>query len=411
MSSAIMKDDVRRKTLTLGVFFSHPTQHHSVMFQHLSSSPDVQTKVFYFDPGLAGGMYDPGYGTKNRWDIDLLSGTDSRVLFNPFRSKSVVTVRQFNPGIIPIILRERFDAIYVLGYAAPSSWLALLCAKLTRAHVFYTSDTNVLDEQRNTKRTALGNFLRRLFLRQVDTFLVIGNKNREAYLAMGMDPKKFIWCPIPVDRTRYRAALSDPALSDRLGELRQRYDIPKDAKVVVFCGKLIPRKRPGDIVAALRILGRSDVYALLIGSGELEPELRASLTPSDNIRITGFVNQSQIPYHMALGDVGVVSSDVDPHPLVTTEFASCGLPVIVSDQTGVWGEDDILRPGENGEVYRCADPNDLAAKLRPLLDDQALCRRMGKRSLELSELQSAEHAAAVLLNKLRNLSGQVNRHQ
>jgi glycosyltransferase involved in cell wall biosynthesis len=101
--------------------------------------------------------------------------------------------------------------------------------------------------------------------------------------------------------------------------------------------------------------------------------------------------------------MSVVASDEDPHPLVTTEAAMCGLPVLVSDQTGVWGDHDILRHGQNGFVYRCGDTEQLAGFMQQLLDDPALRERMGQRSRELSREQSAERAAGIIRDVVRSL--------
>jgi hypothetical protein len=73
----------------VGIFFSHPNQHHSIMFQQLAKAPDVDLKVYYFDPGSLAGMYDPSFGTDHRWDVDILSGTDSKILYNVFRGREV----------------------------------------------------------------------------------------------------------------------------------------------------------------------------------------------------------------------------------------------------------------------------------------------------------------------------------
>ena len=197
------------------------------------------------------------------------------------------------------------------------------------------------------------------------------------------------------------AARNDPALTEKLEELRTRHAIPQGARVVAFCGKLIERKRPRDLIDALRLIDRKDTYGLLIGSGEMEADLRKHLTLNDRIVITGFVNQSEIPYHMLLADIGVVTSEWDPHPLVTTEFAMCARPVIVSHYCGVWGDHDILRPGENGFLYKCGDVPELAEQISSLLDQDDLRLSMGQRSLVFAEAQSAEHAARVVADLLR----------
>jgi glycosyltransferase involved in cell wall biosynthesis len=392
------------RTKRIGIFFSHPTQHHSVMFKYLSQLSDLKTKIYYYDYGSLRGAYDPGYGTSEGWDVDLLTGTPSHVLPNWLRGKAgrpVSQFRQLNPHIIGAMLRGRFDAVFVSGYVSPSNWMVLLMAKLTGARVLYQSDSNILDEQRKPQ-SRLKNVLRRLFLNQVDTFLPIGNKNRDLYSSLGYDSSAMVWCPCPVDVERFQAFCQRPETGAQCAELRCKYGIPEDAKVVAFCGKLIERKRPLDLIEAIKLLDREDVYALLIGSGPLEAELRAGLAPNDPVRITGFVNQMLMPAHMMLADMGVICSEWDPHPLVATEFAACALPVVSSHFCGLWGDHDILRPEENGFIYQCGDIEQLAAHIEKLVDDEDLCCRMGARSLELSATQSAKYGAQVIARHLNS---------
>ena len=73
----------------LAVFFSHPTQHHSAMFQCLAKKEDIDLHVYYYDPGLMGGMFDSGYGTNAPWDVDLTSGLNARLLRNILRGREV----------------------------------------------------------------------------------------------------------------------------------------------------------------------------------------------------------------------------------------------------------------------------------------------------------------------------------
>ena len=399
-SDAMASDRSASKRYKLAVFFSHPTQHHSAMFQYLAKKDELDLHVYYYDPGLIGGMFDSGYGTNAAWDVDLTSGLNSRVLRNILRGREVQQFRQLNPGVIPTVVRGGFDAIFLSGYASPSNWLVLAMAKLSGTPVWYQSDTNMLDVERKPG-SSIKDFLRRTFLRQVSQFLVAGDHNKASYQHFKLEEDRMVWCPIPVDMARYTQARLDPELPARLKLLREKYEIPADARVIAFCGKLIDRKRPQDLIEALRVIKRTNVYGLLIGSGQMEPELREMLLPTDNIVITGFVNQSEIPYHMLLSEIGVVSSEWDPHPLVTTEFAMCGRPILVSNYCGVWGEHDILRPGENGYVYHCGNAGELASRISSLLDDYTLRQAMGQRSLAVAENQTAEHAANVLADLLQ----------
>src|SRR4051794_36858610 len=95
----------------LGVFLSHPNQHQSVMFQYLSRIPELDTRVYYYDPGLAGATHDPHFGVAAAWDVDLVGETRSVVLPNLLRGRQISYFRQLNPSVVPIMRREAFDAV------------------------------------------------------------------------------------------------------------------------------------------------------------------------------------------------------------------------------------------------------------------------------------------------------------
>jgi glycosyltransferase involved in cell wall biosynthesis len=64
----------------------------------------------------------------------------------------------------------------------------------------------------------------------------------------------------------------------------------------------------------------------------------------------------------------------EPFGLVAVEAMATGRPAVVSD---VGGLQEIVVPGETGDIFPRGNAEALAAKLRPLLDDPQLRRRMG----------------------------------
>ena len=162
LDARLKEAQARVRRPMLGIFFSHPTQHHSAMFQYLAKAEGLEVHVFYYDPGSLGGMFDPGYGTDSAWDVDLTSGTQARVLGNIFRGREVHPFRQVNPGVVPVMLRGGFDAILLSGYASPSNWLVVSLARVTKTAIWYQSDTNMLDMRRK-ETSRLKDLLRRMF--------------------------------------------------------------------------------------------------------------------------------------------------------------------------------------------------------------------------------------------------------
>src|SRR6185503_15625254 len=155
-----------------------------------------------------------------------------------------------NPGVVPAIIKGKYDAIMISGYASPSNWLVLLFATLVGSPIWYQSDTNVLDIDRK-KASRFKNFLRSIFFKGVSLFLLAGDHNKESYKRFHIPENRMVWCPIPVDIARYEKARINPQLHQKLEALRKKYGIPGDARVIAFCGKLIERKRPQDIIEAL----------------------------------------------------------------------------------------------------------------------------------------------------------------
>jgi len=139
----------------------------------------------------------------------------------------------------------------------------------------------------------------------------------------------------------------------------------------MFSGKLIPRKRPLDLVSALRYLA-TEVNVLFVGDGSLAGQIRAA-QPMRNLAVTGFVNQSEIPAYYHAADVLVLPSEVETWGLVVNEAMAAGTLPVVSDQVGC--VPDLVRGV--GEVFRCGDVRDLAGAV-----SRALARARDPRTCE-----------------------------
>jgi glycosyltransferase involved in cell wall biosynthesis len=198
---------------------------------------------------------------------------------------------------------------------------------------------------------------------------------------------------------RFRKAAFEAA--PRRDEIRRRFGFAPSDFIVAFSGKLVPRKRPLDLVEAVRRVENPAVKALMIGSGPLEDEVRER--GGDRVAITGFVNQSEIPAVLAAADLFVMPSDMDAHPLAVTEALACGIPVLVSDLTGCHGPDDAVRDGLDGFVFRCGDVDELSRRIRALASDPTTMARLSEQARRISMTQSAGEAAGQLAACLASL--------
>jgi glycosyltransferase involved in cell wall biosynthesis len=202
-----------------------------------------------------------------------------------------------------------------------------------------------------------------------------------------------------VDNARF--ALFARELAPRRFALRRDWGIVDHAYCVLFCGKLIPKKRPLDLLAAARLAPRLDgrpVHLLFVGDGELAGELRAQLTlpGAPAATLTGFLNQAGIPAAFVAADCLVLPSDYgETWGLVVNEALAAGRPVIVSDHCGC--AEDLAAPlGRARHVFACGDVHALADCLRAVASHPSTDLEL----LRLSEAHSPQRTVETVVAAL-----------
>jgi glycosyltransferase involved in cell wall biosynthesis len=373
----------------LAVVISHPTQHHAPFFRKLSETPGLQLRVFHCCDWGVERYLDPGFGVELAWDVDLLSGYESEVLPIARRPRKLGFLDVDNPAVGSRLSAFMPHAVWLHGYGQRTIWRAAWWAR-GRAGLIHFGDSELLHE-----RSALKELVRRPVLRwhfgRVDAFVTIGDNNEAYYRAYGVPDKRMFRGAYPVDVSRFVKALDEVDRPPR-GAVLARFGLEPEGVVTAMLGKLEARKRPLDLVEAVAVARRrgARVAALLIGDGPLRQavlERAAALGVSGAVRVTGFVNQKELPWVLGAADVLVTASDFDPHPLAVTEGMAVGLVVVASDRVGCVGPTDAARPGRNALVFRCGDVADLASKLSLLEGDPSLLARMAAESTELAWTQ------------------------
>jgi glycogen(starch) synthase len=117
--------------------------------------------------------------------------------------------------------------------------------------------------------------------------------------------------------------------------------LPKLAdQVVTFLGRITWQKGPQYFVEAARKVLQHfpDAHFIMAGSGDLLPkmiETVAQLKMSDRFHFTGFLKGKQINQVWNVSDVYVMPSVSEPFGITPLEAIQAGVPVIVSNQSGV----------------------------------------------------------------------------
>lgn len=200
----------------------------------------------------------------------------------------------------------------------------------------------------------------------------------------------------------------------RVNYLRSRIN-PDLRRVVVFLGSFRPWHGVNEFVQAAQELSsaRADILFLMIGSGELLEEARRSIKAiglEKNITLTGAVPYEDVPFYLALADVGVAPFNTSAHPplrvgfywspLKIHEYMAMALPVITID---VFPLNDIVRAGQEGLLYEEGDAGRLRALIECLVDDDVLARRLGdagrRRVVEKFSWQKHAEQLELVLNE------------
>jgi glycosyltransferase involved in cell wall biosynthesis len=144
---------------------------------------------------------------------------------------------------------------------------------------------------------------------------------------------------------------------------------------VLYVGRLSPEKNLEVIVHATSSL-EAGATVTMIGAGPLRGDLEALARARQvEIKLPGIVEQAKLPAVYGAADVFVLASFTEGHPKVLLEAMACGVPCIASDCAG---NRSLITDGETGLLFDPRRPDELAERLRRVLDDPALAARLGK---------------------------------
>jgi glycosyltransferase involved in cell wall biosynthesis len=348
--------------MRLAVVVSHPVQYYAPLFRALAARCDPH--VFYGQQLTPEQQGADGFKATFTWDVDLLSGYASTTLRNVSRTPGTETFANCDTPEIGARLREgRFDCVLVMGWYLKCYVQTLLAAKRMQLPVIVRGDSHL-----ETPRSALKRYVKELvnpiLLRLFNGALYVGEKSRAYYEHYRYPTHRLFFSPHCVDNDWFAAR----ATAEARDRLRQAHGIDRDAFVVLFSGKLVPLKRPLDVVAAAaraRADGRN-VEVMVAGSGVLDDDIRQRAAELGvPLHMLGFRNQTGMPPAYVAADALVLPSEHETWGLVANEALACGRPVIVSDSCGC--APDLAADGKAGRITPLGDTGAIAAAIGDLI--------------------------------------------
>ncbi len=155
--------------------------------------------------------------------------------------------------------------------------------------------------------------------------------------------------------------------------IRKKYNIPNDAMVFGFIGRITGDKGINELFAAYQRVLREmpDSYLMLIGDMEkadsVSSELYSWAENEPHVLFCGSTNV--VEQYLSAMDIFILPSYREGFGSVVVEAESMGVPVIVSD---IPGPTDAMREGKTGIIVKKADVSSLYDGMVKLANDAAL---------------------------------------
>ena len=369
---------MNKKPFRVAYLVSHPIQYQAPLLRLIASHPAFEMKVFFLHNSSAN-YFDPGFGRNIAWDTPLLDGYDYETL--PAHGPKAVSF--WHGGLSERLRPDRFNILWTHGYSHPTNARAIAIAHRRGIKVLMRGESTLKSGSDAPLRKALKlRFLRWCFPRCAG-FLSIGAMNREFYRAHGIGEDRLFEVPYAVDNEFFQGKTRQAR--PHRESLRESLGLEPGRPIILFAGKLLPHKRPADLLEAYTRLSADGSephpYLLFAGSGVEQERLaaRVAATGWGSVRLLGFQNQTELPRLFDLCDLFVLPSDFEPWGLVVNEVMNAGKALLVSDAAGC--APDLVVPGGNGWLFRAGDIESLAAALRTALRDPGQLAVMGRRSL------------------------------
>lgn len=291
-------------------------------------------------------------------------------------------------------LKENFqgDIVFTLHY---TEWSMNLLGDIAKLKKIISKPQRELDTTENSIKKQFERE-KTLICKYCDHIIAISEHSYDNLISIyGADPQKI--------------RLINNGLTDnydftrqkKRSELREKYFIKKDEKVIIYAGRLDPVKGVHYLIEAFKkvLKVHPDSRLILSGGGFFTKMMSTSEDVWSKISFTGFLPKNKLYQLFAIADIGVMPSLHEEFGYVAVEMMMRGLPVIANDSTGLA---EIIDDGITGlkadisknQRKKAQSVDNLAGRMIHLLENTELqnslrknARRKYLRHYELGKFQ------------------------
>lgn len=290
------------------------------------------------------------------------------------------------------------DTIIVYGHYHQFLKISIVLAKLLYKNLILTSDATNKEgiAGSNGWKLKLKPFIFKLLYNHIATALFVpSNASKNYFEQIGIKNERIILTPYTVNEDFLLNSLN----SFNTSQLKSSLGINDTDTVFLFCGKLIERKRPEDLLNAFALLNHTNAKLIIVGDGPLRNDierLSLALNIQDKLIITGLVPYHQLAAYYAIASVLTVPAEHEPFGLPVNEAMILGTPVIASNAVGAAG--DLIEEGITGFTYPVADINALAAKMQLIIEQPHLLKSLSVNAVNKMKTWSSQSNVNAQLN-------------
>jgi glycosyltransferase involved in cell wall biosynthesis len=214
-------------------------------------------------------------------------------------------------------------------------------------------------------------------LRRSDAFAAISDEIAAEFVAQGVPSHKIHLIPNGVDTELFSPA--EPAIKTRL---REKLELPQDATIAIYSGRLVSYKGLPRLLEVWREVHRKhpQTRLILVGAGGLdihncEADLRAYVSAHQLgpwVKFTGSIRN--VYEYLQAADLFVFPTENDAFPSSLIEAMACALPVV---STPVGAIPRIITHEQNGLLVEPGRAQQLVQALDRLFSDPGLASRLG----------------------------------
>lgn len=226
-------------------------------------------------------------------------------------------------------------------------------------------------------------YLEKTMAKKADHVITVSNSMKEYLSSIDFPADKITACYNGCDPEKYNPARVN---KKKLEELRKRYKIKDDEKVIFFVGRLTWVKGVYNLVHAMPSILKDfpNTRLIILGKGEQYGDLIAHIQKhniADKVNIRSeWVDEDERILHYALADVCVFPSINEPFGIVSLEGMAMEKPIVVG-AAGVSGlREQVIPSGpeKTGVHINGEDPKDIAWGIKEVLKNFDEAKKWGK---------------------------------